>query len=233
MAKGIIYVMTTAVPGLIKIGKTGTKNFEQRMYNLEHDGYRNVTALKRTFAIEVEDYDEKEALLHTIFEKSRLADTELFAIDVNIVIQLLSSFDGDMVYPKIETKADVFDEAADNSKGKLIPNGKYTFNRKKKSDNKMVKATAVVQNGCWTLLKGSVLGVTENPGVSMKARLMRMSMPIDANGKLLEDYELGECSPSFAGAVVMNASNDGWLDWKNQEGNAVDIYRKKEDGENG
>lgn len=64
-------------------------------------------------------------------------------------------------------------------------------------------------------------------------RLMRMSMPIDANGKLLEDYELGECSPSFAGAVVMNASNDGWLDWKNQEGNAVDIYRKKEDGENG
>ena len=51
--------------------------------------------------------------------------------------------------------------------------------------------------------------------------------------KLLEDYELGECSPSFAGAVVMNASNDGWLDWKNQEGNAVDIYRKKEDGENG
>lgn len=233
MAKGIIYVMTTAVPGLIKIGKTGTKNFEQRMYNLEHDGYRNVTALQRTFAIEVEDYDEKEALLHTIFEKSRLADTELFAIDVNIVIQLLSSFDGDMIYPKVETKADVFDEAADNSKGKLIPNGKYTFNRKKKSDNKMVKATAIVQNGCWTLLKGSVLGITENPGVSMKARLMRMSMPIDANGKLLEDYELGECSPSFAGAVVMNASNDGWLDWKNQEGNAVDIYRKKEDGENG
>ena len=168
MAKGIIYVMTTAVPGLIKIGKTGTKNFEQRMYNLEHDGYRNVTALKRTFAIEVEDYDEKEALLHTIFEKSRLADTELFAIDVNIVIQLLSSFDGDMIYPKAETKDSVFDEAADNSKGKLIPNGKYMFTRKKKSDNKMIKATAVVQNGCWTLLKGSILGITENPGVPRK-----------------------------------------------------------------
>ena len=60
MSKGIIYVMTTVVPGLIKIGKTGSSNFEQRMYNLEHDGYRNVTALKRAFAIEVEDYDEKE-----------------------------------------------------------------------------------------------------------------------------------------------------------------------------
>ena len=99
MARGILYVMTTAVPGLIKIGKTGSKNFEQRMYNLEHDGYRNVTALKRAFAIEVDDYDEKETLLHVIFEKSRLSDTELFAIDVNIVIQLLSSFDGNMIYP--------------------------------------------------------------------------------------------------------------------------------------
>ena len=61
MAKGIIYVMTSVVPGLIKIGKTGTNSFEQRMYNLEHNGYCNVTALKRAFAIEDEGYDEKEA----------------------------------------------------------------------------------------------------------------------------------------------------------------------------
>ena len=62
MAKGIIYLMTTAVPGLIKIGKTGTGKYEQRMYDLEHNGYRNVTALKRTFAIEVDDYDAYHAL---------------------------------------------------------------------------------------------------------------------------------------------------------------------------
>ena len=35
MSKGIIYVMTTAVPGLIKIGKTGSSNYESRMYQLE------------------------------------------------------------------------------------------------------------------------------------------------------------------------------------------------------
>ena len=90
MARGIIYLMTTVVPGLIKIGKTGCGNFEQRMYNLEHDGYRNVTALKRAFAIEVDEYDEKESMLHTIFAKSRVADTELFALDVNVATQLLS-----------------------------------------------------------------------------------------------------------------------------------------------
>lgn len=42
MAKGIIYVMTTVVPGLIKIGKTGVDNFEARMYQLERNGYFNV-----------------------------------------------------------------------------------------------------------------------------------------------------------------------------------------------
>lgn len=221
--------MTTAVPGLIKIGKTGSENFEQRMYNLEHDGYRNVTALKRSFAIEVEDYDEKEAMFHTIFEKSRVSDTELFALDVNIVTQLLSSFDGVVVFPKTETKSEVFDTAVDNAKGKLLPNGTYTFQRKKKSDNKVVKATAVIEFGRWTLLKGSVLGIVEDVGVSQKAKTLRMSMPIDGKGNLLEDTELGECSPSFAGSIVMNQSNNGWTDWKDKDGNPVDIYRKKND----
>ena len=63
MARGIIYIMTTVVPGLIKIGNTGIDNYESRMYQLERNGYFNVVGLKRKFAIEVEDYDEKEKLL--------------------------------------------------------------------------------------------------------------------------------------------------------------------------
>lgn len=227
MSRGIIYIMTTAVPGLIKIGKTGSANFEQRMYNLEHDGYRNVTALRRSFTIEVEDYDEKEAMLHTIFEKSRVADTELFALDINIVTQLLSSFDGVVVFPKTETKAEVFDAAVDNATGKLLPDGRYTFRRRKKSDNRVVRAAAVIDHGRWTLLKGSVLGVTENIGVSQKARAFRLNMQIDSGGVLLEDTELGACSPSFAGVIVMNQSTNGWITWKDKDGNSVEKYKKK------
>lgn len=231
MAKGIIYIMTTVVPGLIKIGKTGLNNFDQRMYMLEHNGYSNVTALKRHFAIEVEDYDEKESLLHTIFAKSRVADTELFAVDVNVCTQLLSSFDGTVVYPKNESKDEIFDVATDNSKSKLIPNGEYTFQKKKKSDNKTVKATARVDNGRWTLLRGSVLGIVEDVGVSQRARLVRAELPLDESGLLLEDYELGDCSPSHAGTVVMNQSNNGWADWKNSVGEPVDVYRPKSNEE--
>lgn len=124
--------MTSAVPGLIKIGKTGSNNYDTRMNFLEQNGYRNVTSLKRTFAIEVDDYDEKEVMLHTIFEKNRIADTELFAVDVDIATQLLASFDGTVVYPRIESKADIFESATENRQGNLIPNGKYYFSAKEK-----------------------------------------------------------------------------------------------------
>ena len=225
MAKGIIYIMTTAVPGLIKIGKTGSNNYEQRMYNLEHDGYRNVTALKRIFAIEVEDYDEKESMLHTIFAKSRVSDTELFALDVNIAIQLLSSFDGNVVYPKTESKEEIFDDATDISKSKKIPDGIYTFKRKKKSEDKTITAKARIQNGRWMLLKGSMLALKEDAGCSQKAKSLRITLPIATNGQLLEDVELGECSPSFAGNIVMYQSINGWEEWLNSEDKPIDIYR--------
>lgn len=110
--KGVLYVMTTVVPGLVKIGKTNTSNFEERMYKLESDGYKNITGLKRLFAIEVEDYDQKEKMLHTIFSKSNIEGTELFAVDKNLVVQLLSSFEGRIIYPPEKSRDDIFDEAS-------------------------------------------------------------------------------------------------------------------------
>lgn len=231
MEKGIIYLMTTAVPGLIKIGKTGINNYEQRMYDLESNGYRNITSLKRQFAIEVDDYSDKEALLHTIFEKSQVLNTELFALDINVAIQLLSSFEGKVIYPKNESKETIFDEATDSANGRLVPDGVYTLKRKKKSDNKTVNAKVVVKEGNWILQKGSILGITEDIGVSKKARIFRQTIEIDEKGSLLEDTDLGRCSPSFAGEVVLNQSDNGWADWKNANNESIDIYRTKTDKE--
>lgn len=225
--KGIIYIMECVVPGLIKIGKTGSDNFERRMYDLEHNGYRNVTGFQRAFAIEVEDYDAKEIMLHTIFDKSRVADTELFALDLNIAMQLLSSFDGKVVFPKSETKEEIFDSATDSRTGQLIPDGTYKLSKKKQSDNKTVHATAVVTGGKWKLLQGSVLGIVEDAGVTQKAKTMRAALHLGSDGTLLEDADLGECAPSLAGTIVMNASDNGWTDWKNANGQPVDIYRQQ------
>lgn len=232
MARGIIYIMSTIVPGLIKIGKTGSDSFSSRMYQLEHNGYRNITGLKREFAIEVNDYDSKETLLQNIFEKSRVGDTELFSLDINIVKSLLSSFDGVIVYPKSETKEEIFSESSEKIKSKLIPDGTYILKRKRQSDDgKMINATAIIKNGEWTLLKGSILGISEGIGGSQKAKNLRKTLNIDENGILLEDAELGECTPSFAGNLVMNQANNGWVDWKNKQGQPLEIYRKKENND--
>lgn len=112
MSKGIIYIMSTAVSGLVKIGKTGTGNYSERMRFLEANGYYNVAGLRRYFAIELDDYDEKESLLHEIFSKHQVGNSELFALDQDLVRQLLLSFDGKVIYPEKIDKEKEFDEVA-------------------------------------------------------------------------------------------------------------------------
>ena len=97
--KGVIYIMTTVVNGLIKIGKTDTKQFNTRMVFLEQNGYYNVNGLHRYFAVEVDEYHKKEKLLHTVFSKSQVAKSELFALDKDLAKEMLESFEGKQIYP--------------------------------------------------------------------------------------------------------------------------------------
>lgn len=110
--KGIVYIMTTAVSGLIKIGQTGTNNYQERMRFLEANGYYNVSGLKRFFAIELEDYTDKENLLKEIFNKHRVGDSELFALEYDLIRQLLLSFEGKVIFPKVADKEKEFDEVS-------------------------------------------------------------------------------------------------------------------------
>ena len=229
--RGIIYIMDTIVPGLIKIGKTASDQYNNRMRDLENNGYRNVTGLVRKFAIEVDEYDDKEALLHTIFDKSRVGKTELFSVDLDIAKQLLASFDGKVVYPADEAKDAIFIEATDNRMSKLIKDGEYYYKRKKQSDGRLVSATAVVKDGQWTIVKGSILGVHEDAGVSKKTKAIRATISLSASGELLEDISMGECTPSSAGEVVMNQSSNGWMEWMTKDGQPIDIFRKKDSEE--
>jgi len=93
MAKGILYIMTTIVPGLIKIGICETKQYSERMRNLQSHGYRNVTGLKPFFAIEVENYKDKELLLkNNVYKNYRVGMNELFALDADMAKELLMAF---------------------------------------------------------------------------------------------------------------------------------------------
>ena len=217
--------MTTVVPGLIKIGKTDLRNFEKRMYNLERHGYANVTGLKRKFAIEVDQYDEKEKLLDEIFSKSKVPGTELFALDIDLLVQLLSSFEGQQIYPKKESKKEIFINSTKQLESKsmieLIPDGEYTLSRLVRSFGK-VNGILIVEDGVLTLKKGSVCApiTHENPPETAKLA------PV-LGGILKEDLICD--SPSTASFVVVGKSSNGWVEWKNKEGEPIDIYRKKQD----
>lgn len=203
MSKGIIYAMTTVVPGLLKIGKTGSDNYESRMYTLERNGYSNVTGLTRRFAIEVEGYDEKEKLIDEIFKKSKVSNTELYALDEDLVINLLSSFEGTVIYPKEKTKEEIFDDSAKELESKsdlrFIPNGRYFFKRDVGGFGK-VKGEAIVEDGIFKVLKGSICAPVKKgdvPEVRKKARI--------ENDILMEDVICS--SPSTAGWLVIGTSN--------------------------
>lgn len=127
--------MSTAVSGLVKIGKTGTNSYPERMRFLESNGYYNVAGLKRYFAIELEDYDDKESLLHEIFSKHQVGTSELFALDQDLIRQLLLSFDGRVVYPEKVDKEKEFDEVATTRKQSAL----FSFYRKGLKDGDEIK----------------------------------------------------------------------------------------------
>ena len=99
---GIVYLMKTVIKGVYKIGISDVSNFEGRMRHLENNGYANVAGLERILAIKTDNYKEKENLLHEIFGKSQIGETELFAIDENLVKRLFLSLRGEIVFPKNE-----------------------------------------------------------------------------------------------------------------------------------
>lgn len=227
MARGVLYCMTSVVPGLIKIGKTTKDSFENRMYNLEHNGYSNVVGFKRYFAIEVEDYDEKEVLLDEIFSKSRVPNTELFALDIDLVVQLLSSFDGKQIYPENETKEEVFKTATRERQIKAnlakIPDGHYHIDTVKKGFGK-IEATMRVEKGQFIIEKGSICAPTKAKWIpdARKSAIIK-------NNVLQNDVVCN--SPSTAAWVAMGKANNGWALWKNDEDQIIDIYRRLENVE--
>ncbi len=226
MSKGIIYVCSTAVDGLIKIGKT--KNFESRMTTLEANGYRNVTGLKRQFAIEVDNYGEIETLLNDLFAKSKVGKTELFSMELNKIIQLLSAFQGKQIYPKNETKKEVFERATQAVQNALLPNGEYYLNVNQRRNGNQAKAILLVKDGQLTLKKSSTIGAISEK-VTKDIKLLSASLR--AKNNFLEK-DTNFTSVSSAASVVLGQNCNGWNVWKDKDGQYINKYRKISKEEN-
>ncbi|NLL65336.1 MAG: DUF4357 domain-containing protein [Clostridiaceae bacterium] len=229
MAKGIVYVATSEIDGLIKIGST--QNLKKRMHELETDGYKRQKC-DIVFAIEVEDYEDKEDLLHSIFGKSRAGKTEFFAEDIELVKQTMLAFDGKKVFPEEGTQEEMFKEVTEviNVKNGVIPEGTYYLDIKIQGTKDRCTATMVVTEERKLILqKGAVFGpLSEKSAITKGWKKTRESLKMDGN-VLLEELECK--SPSMAAAIVCGYRTNGWTAWKNSKDEPIDIYRPKKSDE--
>lgn len=223
MAIGIIYIMSTSVKGLIKIGKTRTDNFERRMTYLESNGYGNVAGLTREYAIETDNYDEKERLIHEIFSKSQVGNSELFSVDIDLCKNLLSSLKGKVVYPLGVRQEEVFVQSSEmlEIKRGIIPNGVYTLKTKVRNVPYVVEASMKVENDKFYIEPGAKLA----PIGKLTKGWIQTRQQAKINEYITESRILCN-SPSMAAAIVCGHNVNGWLTWKNNEGQSIDVYRK-------
>ena len=226
MAKGVIYCMTTIVPGLIKIGSTKDKDeYQRRMYLLEKDGYRNVTGLKRYYAVEVDDYQAQEQELFEIHKAGRVGNTELFAAEIGIVAKQMSRLKGTKVYPEDISEEEVLIEAEDSIDVDEIPDGEYYASNKPQGQNKTYKATMRVENGTLILCKGSEIVPGDLNKIPTKKYRQKRSSANIVDGILQEDIICD--APSEAGSIFKCNASPGWDDWKTKDGKKIDTFRKK------
>lgn len=196
MEKGIIYIMTTAVSGLIKIGQSGTNNYVERMRFLEANGYYNVSGFRRFFAIELRDYKEKESLLHEIFNKHQVGDSELFALDYELVRQLLLSFDGVVIFPENANKEQEFDKVSEiRNESRLfsfykkgLKNGdEIVFVKDKKINAKVCGEREVEYGGQTWKLSPLTYKIFEQRGELNESGAYHGATYFEYNGKRLKD----------------------------------------------
>lgn len=235
MTKGIIYVMTTVVPGLVKIGMVRTEEYESVMRSLERNGYFNVVGLRQRYAIEVEDCEEKKGLLDAIFSKSRVSDSDLFALSDELVTQLLSSFAGEQVFPKKALEASSLEEPVSKEPlseeprakeaavpekrgGNTVPDGEYYLLQRLKGGGD-VFAKMRVENGTFTVLRGSKCSPVRT-GVVPK---VLQDAPIKDD---ILQADICVTSPSTAAWIVVGHSINGWVAWMDKNGNPLDTFRK-------
>lgn len=92
MSKGIIYIFTNdAMPSVIKIGIT--TDIKRRMRELDTTGIP--LPFRCHYAIEIEDYDIKEKLIHDAFSDHRVRkNREFFTLSPERVVSMLKAIGG-------------------------------------------------------------------------------------------------------------------------------------------
>lgn len=157
-----------------------------------------------------------------------MKDSELFAVDIDLVIQLLSSFEGTQIYPEQKQKKEVFEIAQKEYQEKFdlnnVPDGYYTLEVKLRDFEQIVKGQAEVKSNKIIVKKGSICAPSSHPpSISLRNNLDKF---VVVNHVLINDVIC--TSPTSAAHILTGRTTSGWNVWRNGNGEKMDIYRNPE-----
>lgn len=106
-----------------------------------------------------------------------------------------------------------------------VPDGIYKFSRRiKKINNNLLEATMEVKDGKYILKQGSQITDVVSASIVPSIEEIRNNAQI-VDGILQKDIETN--SPSACLMIAIAMSCNGWSEWKNSNGEPIDIYRHK------
>lgn len=219
MSKGVIYLFSSSVKELCKIGRTD--NLKERKRNIEANGYHNVSGLKLIYAVESEDMVSDENFIKELLKRLRIGDSELYQVNKDSAIMLLSKI-GKVVFPESQILADeIKNEAQENVSSEVLPSGVYLCNIK--VDNKEYNATLEIINGSLIMKKESNINERFDKLNDSYKRMRELMVVKD--GILQDDFEVS--SVSAAASLVAGHLKNGWDIWKDHNGYKINKYRNK------
>lgn len=246
--ENVVYIITNPqYPGYVKIGYAS--DLKSRLASLntgalvEFEPYAVYETTKDNGDIEIHRIIR---LLNPILRASKFDDgkakqKEFFKLDPEEAFQLLENIaivsgTRDKLY-KVDryfNKYEVFTYLPEKDKPKIngcpnsgskhqIPDGEYFWGRRIKSLDIIPHAILVVKDGKMFLKSGSFVAPEAERTTKMKNAFNNLKLK---DGFLIEDVPVK--SVSTAGTIVRGKETDGWISWKDKDGNYIDIYRKKD-----
>lgn len=221
---GVIYLMSTPIEGLARLDWSPSDQFEKQVQFIEN---KAAIPLSRAYAIEVDDCKAVMALLWKLLAPYRVRDSLFLAIDLSLLVELLSLLGGRQVYPKVSQENVIKEEQVDQ-KETNFPGGPWYLTRKVR-DFGLVKGTMFyLGDDRWLVKAGSIVNTNGSRNSKRPSRNLYKVADIDPRCVLKTDIVAQ--SPSGAAGLLVGRNINGWDYWLDENGRTLGSYRAKLQG---
>ena len=229
MAKGIIYLMSTSLPGVTMIGNVPVSDYVAEIEKLNEAEYAGLTNFSLIYSSLMEGYTQRCAMIRNLILHRRIGETNLYTVEAGILTQLLSSMTGEQIYPAPPKTEDITEtlrnatiEGGRKENWGKVPAGTYFLSENRRLLGH-IDAAMYVEKGMFVVKAGSQCF----PSIGLAPKIRERA--VIESGVLREDVVCR--SPSAAASLVMGRNFNGWLAWKDINDIPINVYRVQDEAE--